>query len=198
MKKILVLFFMLFISISFFSINIQNHPFNNLVSQLNINQIYQDHYDFLWLGTDYGIYRYDGQNIKSYFPSTKDTNSIKGKYINHIFEDSSKNLWFATNLGLNLFNYSKDTFEFFNIDKQILSLIEYNDDLFIGTSKGLVSFNKADNSFETISENLEEFSINDIEIHEEFVFLSTNQGLIKYLPRENNIEIYSKNHKIHR
>ncbi|MGM0640685.1 MAG: ligand-binding sensor domain-containing diguanylate cyclase [Thermotogota bacterium] len=199
MKKIKILIFLLIISFSFSSQKIQNYPFYDNYSNLNITQIYQDHYDFLWLGTDYGIYRFDGDKSKSFFPNANNSKSLKGEKINYIFGDSSQNLWIATNLGLNLFNYSKDSFDFYhneNMNNHFLSVAEFDDSLLIGTSSGLLLFDKNDESFQKVSENLDIFTINDIDIHETSFWLSTNKGLVKYNQKNDDIEIYSSNKRI--
>ena len=58
-----------------------------------ITDIYQDRYGFMWFSTLNGINRYDGYELRSYYPS-----SIGGKNnsIQKVREDNFGNLWVLT------------------------------------------------------------------------------------------------------
>ena len=60
------------------------------LSSTNVNIFFQDSRGIIWIGTSYGLNRYDGTTIKSY---TKEDNGLCDNYINDIAEDGKGNLW---------------------------------------------------------------------------------------------------------
>lgn len=66
-----------------------------------ITDIYQDRYGFMWFSTLNGINRYDGYELRSYYPS-----SIGGKNnsIQKVREDNFGNLWVLTSQGTYIFD----------------------------------------------------------------------------------------------
>jgi len=64
-----------------------------------VYKIYQDTKGFIWFGTMYGLYRYDGVNYISYRYNPFDSTSIGNDDVISIFEDSKGYLWFGTYLG---------------------------------------------------------------------------------------------------
>jgi signal transduction histidine kinase/ligand-binding sensor domain-containing protein len=57
--------------------------------------LYEDKCGFLWIATDKGLYRYDGENLLLYFPATE------GRAVSKIIEDSSGRIWLGTS---NIYN----------------------------------------------------------------------------------------------
>ncbi|MFW6272972.1 MAG: ligand-binding sensor domain-containing protein, partial [bacterium] len=122
--------------------------------------IYKDHKGFIWIGTENGLNRYDGKEIKSYTYLPADTNSISNNVINCIAEDANNNLLIGTNNGLNLFNrkYEKFTRFFADSTKELTIchnkintfLKDKDNTLWIATERGI---NKA----ETTDENTFQF-----------------------------------------
>ncbi len=64
---------------------------------------YQDRFDYMWIGTDEGLYRYDGYSFKLFISQNRDSTSIGNNRIRVIQEDAYGNLWVGTWQGLNLF-----------------------------------------------------------------------------------------------
>ncbi|HEY0678151.1 MAG TPA: two-component regulator propeller domain-containing protein, partial [Chitinophagaceae bacterium] len=74
----------------------------------------QDKYNYIWIGTQNGLNRYDGHNIRQYFNDPKDSFSIPGNSIYWIYKDANEDLWFSLGYkGVARYNYSKDRFERF-------------------------------------------------------------------------------------
>lgn len=60
--------------------------------------ISQDTFGFIWIGTDEGLYRFDGLNLK-HIPLEQPGSAalrVSEKVTSRCFEDRSKNLWFST------------------------------------------------------------------------------------------------------
>lgn len=71
------------------------------LSQSTITQIAQDKAGFIWLGTQDGLNRFDGNNFKVYKHKENDTNSLSNNYVISLVCDSSGNVWVGTTNGLN-------------------------------------------------------------------------------------------------
>ena len=69
------------------------------LSQPYITSIFQDKRGFIWVGTFYGLNRFDGQRFKSYLPNRAGKWSLKSNKINHIAEDEYGLLWLSTEDG---------------------------------------------------------------------------------------------------
>lgn len=96
---------------------------DNGLSNNRIRCIMRDSKDFLWIGTEMGLNKYDGLNFTVYENIESDENSISGNDVLCILEDSKRNLWFGTNKGLNLFNRKTESFSTL-IKGRINSIIE--------------------------------------------------------------------------
>jgi signal transduction histidine kinase/ligand-binding sensor domain-containing protein/CheY-like chemotaxis protein len=126
----------------------------------SVRCILQDHLGYLWLGTQNGLVRYDGYNMKVYQPVPDDSLSISHRQIYSIYEDKSGNLWVGTRGGLNCFNRSTDTFTRYIHNPDDSTSINSNwiwningdkeGRLFIGTENGLNLFDQQTNSFKRI------------------------------------------------
>src|SRR6185436_18069341 len=60
----------------------------------------EDKYGFIWIGTSFGLNRFDGISVRSWFTKTGDSNSLIHNFIQSLFRDSKKNLWVGTYRGL--------------------------------------------------------------------------------------------------
>jgi signal transduction histidine kinase/ligand-binding sensor domain-containing protein len=69
------------------------------LSNNRVNCILQDRRGFIWVGTNDGLNRYDGQNFLIFRNKPGDTASISGNTITDLLEDEEGLLWIATNDG---------------------------------------------------------------------------------------------------
>lgn len=76
-----------------------------------IRCIFQDSRGFLWIGTENGLARYDGQGFKIYSNIPGDTTSISNDRVLVIFEDRLQTLWFGSAYGLNRFDRYTEKFK---------------------------------------------------------------------------------------
>lgn len=73
--------------------------------------IHEDQFGFIWFGKESGLFRYDGNDIKTYRFDPNDKSSISGNLIESILEVSNGDLFIGTKgNGLNYFNRRADTF----------------------------------------------------------------------------------------
>ena len=112
---------------------------NDLSSSL-IRCIIQDKYGFIWVGTNYGLNRFDGYKFSTYLCNPSDTTTIQDNDIVKLYPYSKEFLFVATNRGLYKYSYLTNSFQHIVLEKKdekirVSSLIEDGKhNLLIGTS----------------------------------------------------------------
>ncbi|MUH37653.1 response regulator [Zobellia amurskyensis] len=92
----------------FHALHIDDSRFNK-----KTNVIYEDHLGYLWLGTDSGLYRYDGHSLVENQFDVFDEKSIPNNSINSIIEDSFGNLWIGSESYLIWYHRKTNSFKGF-------------------------------------------------------------------------------------
>jgi len=72
----------------------------NSLSQLSVNSIYQDELGVIWIGTRYGLNKYDGNKIEVFKHITHDKNSLFGNNIQTVCGDKKGNIYLQCRAGL--------------------------------------------------------------------------------------------------
>jgi signal transduction histidine kinase/ligand-binding sensor domain-containing protein len=80
------------------------------LSQGDIEFVLKDDRGFLWLGSNYGLNRFDGNLFKNYYHQPRNTHTIAGNTITGLVEDSLHNIWVGTTFGLSRYDAKADTF----------------------------------------------------------------------------------------
>ena len=197
-----ILFVLLFLHKPFFA---QSMHFNKItikdgLSNSYVNCLLQDQKGFIWIGTDDGLNRFDGYDIKVYRNDLNNKNSISENIIWAICEDHSGYLWIGTKTGgLNRYNPKTDKFEKWNISTKDAAEINitfiYEDskmDIWIGTYKnGLFRLNRKNNTIDhwqnypgkekILTDN---FVTSIVEDQFSNIWVGTYNGLSKYIPNE--------------
>lgn len=112
---------------------------NDMSSSL-IRCIIQDKYGFIWVGTNYGLNRFDGYKFSTYLCNPADTTTIQDNDIVKLYPYSKEFLFVATNRGLYKYSYLTNSFQHIVLEKKdekirVSSLIEDGKhNLLIGTS----------------------------------------------------------------
>ncbi|MEJ7692011.1 two-component regulator propeller domain-containing protein, partial [Daejeonella sp.] len=79
----------------------------------------QDKYGYIWFGTQNGLVRYDGYQVKVYNLQTADKKERVYRSIRTLFEDSKGNIWVGTNIeGLFRHNRASDNFTLYEHPKK--------------------------------------------------------------------------------
>ncbi len=94
--------------LSFDDLTIQGIPFNK-----KVNTLFLDSIGYLWIGTNTGLYRYDGYHLREYQSNVFDPHSLTNNSINSIIEDNNKNLWIGSESFLIYFDRNQDKFKGF-------------------------------------------------------------------------------------
>ncbi len=80
------------------------------ISNNKVSTVIQDNYGNLWIGSDGGLFRFDGQTVYAYGHDANDIKSLPSGKINRLFLDSSKKLWICTAEGICTYNPEYDNF----------------------------------------------------------------------------------------
>lgn len=139
---------------------------NEGLSQNGVLVIFQDREGYMWFGTNYGLNRYDGFKIKTYYKGDS-FNDLCGNTIKSILQDSAKNIWVATSEGIAVYN--PITQRFYNLNKfasrksifshNILSMRLIDGNIFISSSEELWRVNPGKKLF---TEEIAKIVCNDI------------------------------------
>ena len=63
------------------------------LSQSTVYCMLKDNKGMIWIGTKFGLNRYNQSEVKSYYNEINNNRSLPGNYIYFIAEDSLKNIW---------------------------------------------------------------------------------------------------------
>lgn len=160
------------------------------LSQNYITCIHQDNQGFIWLGTQNGLNKYDGYQIKEYNFSSSDPYSLINNSISAIFSDSYQQLWIGTHNGLCYYRPQTDDFEQIELytlsdnspeNLHILSLYEdQNHILWIGTAGGMLyAYHLKEKKIERYSYSMQHAPILALTSYRDSLIIgcSNNQGV---------------------
>ena len=144
MKKNIFIVFITIIIVCFISIkadaqenvNFQHITIEDGLSQSTAEVIFQDSQGYIWIGTNEGLNRYNGFEMKIYKADKNKKNTIVNNYILSIQEDHEKNLWVGTNKGISKIDLETD--EIVNYEKDKSGKPYYNTRSILVTKKGSV------------------------------------------------------------
>jgi ligand-binding sensor domain-containing protein/signal transduction histidine kinase len=88
-----------------------NYSINNGLSQSVVNCVFQDSKGYIWIGTQNGLNRFNGETFNVYSYNPADSGSISNNWIYAIAEDTSGNLWIGTKGGLNQYMAGQNKFK---------------------------------------------------------------------------------------
>ena len=118
---------------------------DNSLSNNHVNCITQDKYGFLWIATQHGLNRYDGQHYVTYYHDPKDTGSLPHDQVYTLFSDSRGWLWLGTPRGIARFNFDTKKFTAYRFHADTTSYItaikeDHAGILWVCTKGGLFRF----------------------------------------------------------
>ncbi|MGK0240963.1 MAG: signal transduction histidine kinase/ligand-binding sensor domain-containing protein [Candidatus Pelagisphaera sp.] len=123
--------------------------------------LYQDETGFMYIGTNLGLFVFDGYSYKVYKHDYDRLNSLSHNRINCIFKDDEGMLWVGTRLGLDQFDRNSETFSRKRDESSIgngsgfseVRSIAQSDpgNLWLGTERGLIRYEKASGEFKNYS-----------------------------------------------
>lgn len=128
-----------------------NYSINEGLSDNVIHCIYQDRKGWIWIGTSFGVLRFDGYNFEKLHFNSSESEALGKTLVRAIFEDTKGVLWIGTeNQGIFLYNrHYYGLTQIKHLDKKIplpnntiwAITADKNNSIWIGTENGLVCYN---------------------------------------------------------
>lgn len=81
------------------------------LSSNQITEITQDGAGYIWIGTEYGLNKYDGYSFTHYLHKEGSAQTIQSNNIATLFTDREGNLWVGSGMGLSRYNAANDNFD---------------------------------------------------------------------------------------
>lgn len=171
----------------------QYESFKNIFFPRNanlINALFQDKYGMMWVGTNFGLFSYDGYKVQEY--------GDKSKSIFAIIQFDEMRLCMATDRGITFFNLFTEQFEPIpNVLKNIgavRSIALFDNILWIGTQQsGLLAYHLENKSLDKIpiqNTTNEQTIIYSLIEAEGMLYIGSYEGLSYYNPKlKQRIEI---------
>ncbi|HRE41874.1 MAG TPA: two-component regulator propeller domain-containing protein [Ignavibacteria bacterium] len=135
---------------SFADLQISKLPAQPNASLNLIYDMYQDSKGFIWMGTMFGLVRYDGREFKNFRYNPNNINSISGDDVVSVMEDSDGNIWTGSfKSGVNKYNPETGIFKritentnYSNIT--FWSICEIKNKIFFGSDRGLFVYENSE------------------------------------------------------
>lgn len=74
------------------------------LSNAQLNCLFQDSKGYVWIGTSYGLNRYDGYRFRTFYSNAHDTLTLRSNYVDKIWEDIDGKLWLKQGMNYSLFD----------------------------------------------------------------------------------------------
>lgn len=106
-----------------------------------VNAIARDRAGFLWLGTAFGLNRFDGHRFVVYRYAASNPRSLPRDYVRHLLVARDGRMWIGTEAGLSLFRPETDDFESFLPGTYVRQISESpTGHLWLATNRGVMEF----------------------------------------------------------
>ncbi|WP_409414969.1 two-component regulator propeller domain-containing protein [Epilithonimonas sp.] len=144
------------------SIHFDQINYDDDFSPSMISNMIQSRSGFVWIGTENGLFRYDGYSYKKYARDKQTNGNLSNNHINVIFEDNNQDLWIGTNHGLNFYNKNANNFISLDVTKEkggrnyIAAFAEDGQkNLWVGTFGGVKKLQKSTRKLEDFNKDSE-------------------------------------------
>ena len=170
MKKVLGLIILILFHCD---IPAQQNSFSRLVVPFAVPALYntttptdilEDHLGYIWIGTQNGLYKFDGYSTTRYQYDPNTPDHLAGAWISSLAEDDSGNIWIGVfGIGLQKLDPLTDQFTLYKpgttpaptlINNKITALHFFGKRLWIDTQAGICSFTPSTGKFKVYSGNL--------------------------------------------
>lgn len=167
------------------------------LSNESVRGIAQDQYGFIWIGTQFGINRFDGVHIKTWYHNPLDSTSVPNNFVRSMYGDSRGRVWIGGDPGFCQYDYKSDAFiRYRNADHNILDIDgDRQGNIWVGTSHGLKKLDTVNHQLldmkytgDSLLQRIFYGNIRDILCAADGrIFLATISGLLIYDPAKNSL-----------
>ena len=81
------------------------------LSSSQINNIFKDSRGYVWISTPYGLNRYDGYRVKTFYSNQRDTTTMRDNYCDRVYEAHDGRLWMRQGMGYCVYDPVTEMFE---------------------------------------------------------------------------------------
>jgi ligand-binding sensor domain-containing protein/signal transduction histidine kinase len=113
------------------------------VSQTKVDYIVQDDLGFMWFGTHYGLYRYDGYDFKVFVRHRGNPNSLDCTDVRALFKDRDGALWVGCDKSLDKLDQTTEVFKRYPIPLATHITQDASGLLWVATRSGLYRLDPA-------------------------------------------------------
>ena len=206
-SKLIVLFFSLFLHKIYSQQYIfSKYSIENGLSQSVVNCIFQDSKGYIWIGTQNGINRFNGDKFEVFHYNPADSNSISDNWIYSITEDAEQNLWIGTKDGISKYLTRENKFIRIKYNTNYLhDVTKYGYDVFklnsncilINNPPLITIYEPKKNSFKTYQNKLDyDGSVKDVKIpaledKKGNIWIASTRGISRFSQTEKIFTYYS-------
>lgn len=83
----------------------------NGLSSSQVNCVFKDSRGYIWIGTPYGLNRYDGYRLKTFYSSIRDTTTMRDNYTDAIYEAHDGRLWLKQGMNYCVYDPVSERFD---------------------------------------------------------------------------------------
>ena len=146
-KRYITIFFGIVISLVMAVADTGKLYTSDKLSSSLLTSVCQDSYGYIWVGSEYGLNKFDGYSFTLYHTTQGDTTSIVNNNISTLYPSSNGFLWVGMSKGLCRYDYHNNNFVRYvfpeGLRPRVNAIAERNGDLLIGTAGyGLFSIRK--------------------------------------------------------
>ncbi len=95
----------------------------NGLSNSQVNCVFRDSHGYVWIGTAYGLDRYDGYRVKVFYSNMRDTTTMRDNYTEQIMEDYLGKLWLKQGMNYCVYDPVTEKFER-DVNREIAKFLE--------------------------------------------------------------------------
>ncbi len=142
-----------------YEVKFRHYTIDSLSEKYSVNSVFQDSLGFIWLGTNNGLYQFDGYFFKQFIHQSGEKGSIPGDTVHVIYELKNGTMLAGTNAGLVSYDKKTGLFSFFlksdltrnSINRTVVHNIleDSHGNLWIGTNSGLLKYDTTSQKAET-------------------------------------------------
>lgn len=81
------------------------------LSSSQVNCIFKDSRGSVWIGTAYGLNRYDGYRVKTFYSNRRDTTTMPDNYVEQVYEGHNGKLWIKHAMHYSLYDPATERFQ---------------------------------------------------------------------------------------
>ncbi|WP_235005344.1 hybrid sensor histidine kinase/response regulator transcription factor [Pedobacter nyackensis] len=159
------------------------------LSQSTVFTIVQDTLGFMWMATQDGLNRYDGESFTVYRPSKGDKNSLQSNFIRSLYLDHKGLIWVGGNQGVSRYDYATNSFQNYRLPRKsgewfISSIIQDGDNLiWVSSSAGEIFYlDQASGQFKQVNFDASAYdikSVTQLALVKNTLLVGTDVGLFK-------------------